>query len=156
MNPVQHIRNASGSAARHRRTIALLSALGVLDFIPISLYQLGVIRHLPDPPSALFDSDAVNASEEARILGLPDGPISLALYAASIGLAGAALARNTSRSRLDVLLGGLLLGQAAGGVFYLYNMATVQKKVCLYCVAGAFINVASLIPLSRLLRQRGT
>ena len=57
-----------------RRKVILLSALGLVDFSIISLYQTGVIKHLPDIPHPLFDSDKVNAWEDAYMFGAPDGP----------------------------------------------------------------------------------
>lgn len=147
---VQKIQGRDSKKATNRRHIAVLSAIGLLDFIPISLYQLGIIKHMPDLPGKIFDSDQVNASKEAQILGLPDGPVSLLVYAANLVLAGAALKKKKSRNIFDYLLAANTLGQAAGGAYYLFNMATVQKKVCLYCVTGALLNFATLVPLNRL------
>ena len=130
-----------------------MSTLGLLDFVPISLFQLGIIRHLPDLPGALFDSDYVNSSKEAQIAGIPDAPISLMLYAANIGLVAGALRTRKKRNAFDYLVAGITLGQAASGAHYLYNMITEQKKVCLYCVGGAIINFATLLPLYWLFRR---
>jgi uncharacterized membrane protein len=138
---------------QHRRQIACLAALGLIDFSIISLYQLGYIRHLPDLPGKVFDSDKVNSSKEAVLFGLPDGVVSLSMYAATMFLATAASAKKKHARWLDWLLGGIVLGQAAGGAFYLYNMATVQKKVCPYCVTGALVNFVAVRPAVDLLRK---
>lgn len=153
LSPVAIIRKRSDRKAFERRNIALLSAIGLIDFIPISLYQLGIIRHLPDLPGDLFDSDYVNASKEAQVAGLPDGPLSLLMYAANLVLVSGAL-KKKKRNVFDYLIAGNSLGQAAGGAYYLYNMATEQKKVCVYCVAGALINFATLVPLYKLFSSR--
>ena len=150
LSPVRKIRKRFGRTTENRRNIALLSAIGLLDFVPISLYQLGVIRHLPDLPGSIFDSDYVNASKEAQVAGLPDGPVSLMMYAANLVLISGAIKKKKKRNVFDYLIAGNSLGQAAGGAYYLYNMATEQKKICPYCVAGALINFASLVPLYRL------
>ncbi len=152
-SPVQKIRNRFGRAGGNRRDIALLSAAGIAGFVPVSLYQLGIIRHLPDFPGDLFDSDYVNASEEAQIAGVPDGPVSLLLYAANLVLVSEAL-KKKKRSMFDYLIAANSLGQAAGGAYYLYNMATKQKKICVYCVAGALVNFATLIPLCKLFNRK--
>ena len=154
LNPVQEIRTNSDEATSHRRNVGLLSAIGLLDFVPISLYQLGVIRHLPDLPGHLFDSDYVNASDEAQVAGLPDGPVSLMMYAANLVLVAGALKKQKKRNFFDYLLAGNSLGQAAGGAYYLYNMATEQKKICPYCVVGALINFATLVPVFKLFSRR--
>lgn len=154
LSPVSKIRKRSDKAAEERRKIALLSGIGLLDFVPISLYQLGIIRHLPDLPGDIFDSDYVNASKEAQVAGVPDGPVSLLMYAANLVLVAEALKQKKKRNVFDYLIAGNTLGQAAGGAYYLYNMATKQKKICPYCVAGALINFATLVPLYKLFRPK--
>ena len=153
-SPVQQVRQADTTADDYRRHIAVLSAAGLIDFTVISLYQLGIIDKLPDLPGKVFDSNSVNASKDAQVMGLPDGPVSLTLYAANLLLAAGALKQKKRGNIFDWLLAGSAIGQAAGGAYYLYNMATVQKKVCVYCVAGALINFATLSPLAKLLFKK--
>jgi uncharacterized membrane protein len=153
LTPVQKVRERSGSAAEDRRNIGLLSAIGILDFIPISLFQTGVISHMPDLPGKIFDSDYVNSSKEAQVLGLPDGPVSLMMYAANLVLVAGALKEKKRRNIFDYLIAGNALGQAVGGAYYLYNMATKEKKICPYCVAGALLNFATLAPVYRLFKR---
>ena len=154
LSAVQQVRQAATPEADYRRQIAALSAAGLIDFTLISLYQLGIIDKLPDLPGKLFDSNSVNASNDAQVMGIPDGAVSLTLYAATILLAAGALKQKKRGNVFDWLLAGLAIGQAAGGAYYLYNMATVQKKVCVYCVAGALINFATLSPLAKLLFRK--
>lgn len=150
---INEIRDDSSTATECRRDIATLAALGLLDFSLISLFQMGRIKVLPDPPGELFDTHKVNTSKEAVLLGMPDGVISLGGYAATMFLAMAATRFKKQSRVLDVALGGVLLGQAAGGAYYLASMAKVQKKVCVYCLAGAVINFAALLPLGRLFKR---
>jgi uncharacterized membrane protein len=139
------LRTDRNPALRSKRRIVALSALGLLDFSIISLYQTGVIKHLPDLPGKLFDSDYVNASDEAYQLGAPDAPISAVIYGLTMVLATVGGTEKTGRHpAFDLLLGTALLANAGGAANYLVNMVTKQKKVCLYCVAGAAINFASL------------
>lgn len=153
LSPVQEIRAHEDELSKNRRSIGVLSAIGLLDFIPISLFQIGMIRHLPDIPNKLFDSDYVNSSDEAQVAGLPDGPVALMMYGANLALAAAAMKRKKETNVFDYLIAGNSIGQAAGGAYYLYNMAAVQKKVCIYCVTGALINFATLIPVFRLFKR---
>lgn len=140
------LRDGSGAELSEKRKIILLSALGLLDFTTISLYQTGIIKRLPDLPHSLFDSNTVNASEDAYMFGAPDGPISASAYAATMVLASAGGSHRTGRkTAFDLALGATIAGNAAGAIYYLYNMAFKQKKVCLYCVTGAAINIASAI-----------
>ncbi|GAB3529740.1 hypothetical protein GCM10027443_09470 [Pontibacter brevis] len=151
---IDKIRKDTSEAAEYRRQIAALSALGLVDFSLITLFQLGFIRNMPDLPGEVFDTEEINSSKEAVLLGMPDGVISLGSYAATIILAAAATRFKKQSRILDVAMGGVVLGQAAGGAFYLFDMAFVKKKVCIYCVAGAAINFASLVPLRKLFKRR--
>lgn len=49
---------------RRRQTVGLqMVAAGSMGLI--ALYQLGIIKHIPEPPGAAFDADKVDASAEA-------------------------------------------------------------------------------------------
>ena len=131
---------------RRRRKVIALSAVGLIDFSIISLYQTGIIKKLPDIPHHLFDSNKVNASKEAYQFGVPDGPIGATTYGLIMTLAAIAGDKRTGRRPWsDLLLGAVVAGNFAGAAYYLYDMALNQKKVCIYCVAGAFINIASAV-----------
>lgn len=142
MNPEQikkELRKPDGFTIK--RKIAILASLGLIDFIVISLYQLGVIRELPDLNVKYVDSNFVNASKEAYKMGLPDGPVSAMVYTLILVLIGVKGTKSSGRSPVwDVLLGGAILANAAGAADYLRVMLFKQKRVCLYCIFGAFIN----------------
>lgn len=100
------LRYANSPDLDRRRKIVLFSVLGLLDFSIISLYQTGVIRRLPDIPYKLFDSNRVNASEDAYRFGVPDGPVSAVAYASAMVLASAGGTENAQRKpAFDVALG---------------------------------------------------
>lgn len=150
---IDKIRKDKSTDTKIRREIAAMSAVGMADFSLISLLQMGYFKKLPDIPGEIFDSKKVNTSKDAVIMGMPDGVISLGAYAATMFLAMAG-SRYKKRSRLiDLALGGIVLGQAVGAAQYLYKMAFVQKKICIYCVAGAAINFMSLKPVYNLIRK---
>lgn len=148
------IRNDSSPTTQNRRKIAALSAAGLADFSLISLLQIGYFKSLPDLPGKVFDTVKVNTSEEAEILGMPDGVISLGAYAATMFLAMAGSRYKKKARLMDLALGGIVLVQAVGAAQYLYKMAFVQKKVCVYCMAGAAINFAALKPAFQLLQHK--
>lgn len=150
---IDKIRKDKSTETGHRRSVAALAAAGLVDFSLISLYQLGYFKKLPDFPGKVFDTEKVNTSKDAVILGMPDGVLSLGGYALTMLLATAA-SRSKKRSRLlDLALGAVVLGQAVGAAQYLYTMAFVQKRICVYCVAAAGINFASLKPAYHLIRK---
>ena len=129
-----------------RRKVIALSAVGLVDFSVISLYQTGVIRKLPDIPLGVFDSNKVNASKEAYQFGVPDGPVSAVVYSLIMVLAAAGGSEKAARKPVfDVLMGGAVAANLSGALYYLWDMAFRQKKICLYCVTGAAINIASAV-----------
>ena len=130
----------------NRRKVIALSALGLVDFSVISLYQTGVIKKLPDLPLPVFDSNKVNASKEAYQFGVPDGPVSAAVYSMIMVLAAAGGSEKAARKPVfDVLMGGAVAANLSGALYYLWDMAFRQKKICLYCMTGAAINIASAV-----------
>lgn len=151
---IDKVREDSTESAEARREIAALATIGLIDFGLISLLQLGYFRRLPDLPGRVFDTVKVNTSKDAVLLGMPDGVVSLAGYTATIGLATAATRFRKPSRVLDLAMGAVLLGQAAGAAQYLVNMTAVQKRICIYCVTGAVINFAALKPLRRLFKRR--
>jgi uncharacterized membrane protein len=142
----QELLTGTGEDLDKRRTITALSALGLVDFAIISLYQSGVIKRLPELPFNTFDSNKVNAAPEAYKMGAPDATVSAWVYASNMVLATAGGTEASGRKPvLDILLGSTIAGNAAGALYYLYDMIFKQKKICPYCVAGAAINIASAV-----------
>lgn len=150
---IDKIRDDSSEATNYRRQIAALAAAGLVDFSLISLFQMGYIKKLPDLPGKLFDTAKVNTAEDAVFLGLPDGVIGLAGYTATMLLAMAGIRFKKHRRLIDGALGAVVLGQAAGAAQYMVNMTTVQKKACIYCIAGAAINFAAIKPFLKLVKR---
>lgn len=125
--------------------MSVLAAIGVLDFAIISLYQMGVLRRLPDLPGNVFDSNKVNASAKAYALRLPDGTTGTALYALTMMLASYGGSRRTGRRRwVDLALVAASGAGAIGAADYLRDMLFKQHKACPYCLVGAGLNFALL------------
>ncbi len=133
---------------KRRRRIGLLSALGLVDFAIISLYQTGTIHHLPDLPGKIFDSDKVNASKKAFGMGLPDGTVGATLYGVTMMLAAAGGSKSTGRPRLfSLALVGVVGAGVVGAIQNIVDMAKNQEKACPYCLTGAALNFA-MLPLA--------
>ncbi len=127
---------------RRRRAIIGLSLLGMGAMTAVSLFQTGVIGHLPDPPIDSFDSDKVNSSDTAYALGVPDGTLSLASLAANIPIAAfGGENRAQEQPIVPVLAAGKAIIEAAVAGWYFYQMPAVEKKWCGYCITGALCNI---------------
>lgn len=71
---------------RRRKSLGLCLA-GIASLGVITLYQTGILKHLPDPPVPGFNADEVHGSAQAyRLLSVPDAVLGVGSYAATLGL----------------------------------------------------------------------
>ncbi|MGI8545588.1 MAG: vitamin K epoxide reductase family protein [Aridibacter sp.] len=135
------LQEESGGGLTARRAIIGLSLLGIGAMTAVTLFQTGIVRHLPDPPLDSFDSDKVNSSDTAYALGMPDGTLSLASLAANIPLAAFGGAnRAETMPIVSILSAAKSTVEAAVAGWYFYQMPTKEGKWCGYCITGAFAN----------------
>ena len=103
----------------------------------ISLYQMGVLRHLPHPPVKGLDSDKVDGSPEAyRRLATPDAALGTASYAATLVLAamgGKARARN--HLWVPLALAAKVGFDVAQAVRMLVVQWTHFRSFCFWCLS---------------------
>lgn len=139
----RELREGRSSNLRRRRWIVGLSLVGMGAMAAVSLFQTGVVGHLPDPPVEGFDSDKVNSSETAYMLGVPDGTLSLASLAANVPLAAfGGDDRARTAPLVPLFVAGKSLAEAVVAGWYFYQMPAKEKRWCGYCIAGAFVNFA--------------
>jgi uncharacterized membrane protein len=141
------IRNDQGRDMRYRRNVLTVSLVGIASMAIVSLYQMGKVRHLPDPPTSTphFDSDKVNTTKEAFGYGMPDGPLTLLAHAVNVALAAAGPPdRAQTRPLLSLLAAAVAAPQAAVAAKYLFHqMPKVDKAWCPYCVVDALMHFAT-------------
>ena len=83
----EDLRHGRGEFLAQRRWAALLSLTTISSMMLITLYQVGILKHLPEPPLPKLDTDKVNGSDQAySMLALPDAVLGLGSYAATLGL----------------------------------------------------------------------
>jgi uncharacterized membrane protein len=137
----RELQNGDSSDLKIRRAIIGLSLLGMSAMTAVSLFQTGIIKHLPDPPIEDFDSDKVNSSDTAYALGVPDGALSLASLAANIPLAAyGGENRAENQPLVPLAAAAKATVEAAISGWYFYQMPVVEKKWCGYCIVGAATN----------------
>lgn len=135
------LQKGSSDGMWQRRAVIGLSLVGAAAMTVVSLFQTGVIKHLPDPPIEGFNSDKVNSSETAYILGVPDGTLSLASLAANIPLAAYGGADRAEKQPIVPLVAaGKAIVEAAVAGWYFYQMPVKEKAWCGYCITGALAN----------------
>lgn len=135
------MQESTDSDMRRRRGIVIASLAGMGSMAAVSLLQTGVVKHLPDPPLAGFDSDKVNSSRTAYALGTPDGTLSLAGLAMNVPLAGFGGVSRAERTPYVPIAAAVKSGvEAIAAGWYFYQMPAKEKKWCAYCIAGAIAN----------------
>ena len=141
----RELRTGSGPDLRRRRKVLGLSMVGAAAGIVVSLYQTGLLKHLPDPPGP-FDSDKVDASDYAyKRAQTPDGLAMLVTYGVTALLAGAG---GEDRARTLPWLPLALAVKVASDVAT--NMKLAQEEwsengaFCAYCQTANLASLASL------------
>lgn len=143
----RELRLAQTPDLRRRRAVVGLSMVGAAAGIVVSLYQTGVIHHLPDPPSGgLFQSDKVDASGYAyKRAQTPDGLAMLINYGVTALLAGAG---GKDRARdlpwLPVALAAKVATDVATNLVLAREEWAENKALCFYCQTAAVASLASL------------
>lgn len=137
----RELQKADSGNLNRRRAIIGLSLVGAAAMTAVSLFQTGIIKHLPDPPIEGFDSDKVNSSETAYMLGVPDGTLSLASLAANVPLAALGGENRAEEQPLyPIAAAGKAIVEAAVAGWYFYQMPAKEKAWCGYCIVGALAN----------------
>ncbi len=145
----KQLREGSGEFLSRRRKIAglALGAAGSMGLI--TLYQMGIIEHLPDPPLLPgFDSDKVDAAPEAYAwFSTPDGPIGLGSYAATLGLAAmGGENRATEQPWIPLALAAKVALDALQAGKLTVDQVTKHQALCFWCLLAAFSTFAT-VPL---------
>jgi uncharacterized membrane protein len=129
-----------------RRAVVGASFIGIGAMAVRTLYQMGFVRHLADPPIEGFDSDKVNASDTAYGWGMPDSPLSILSHAVSIVLATLGGADRAQRAPWVPLAATAAAAPAAATAagYVFYDMPVREKGWCPYCITDALMHIAVL------------
>ncbi len=148
------LRNGDGDDLRRRRGIVGLSLIAVGSMGLISLYQMGIIKHLPEPPLPRLDADKVDASPEAYSrFATPDGILGLGSYAMTMGFAAMG-GKDRARTQpwIPLALAAKVAFDTSQGIRLTVDQATKQKAFCFWCLLSAvstFATVPLVIPETR-------
>lgn len=138
------MRRAAGRTMTRRRRTAGLALAAISAFVPVAAYQVGLLRHLPDPPLPGLDSDAVDASGEAyQTLLTPDAALGIASYAATLALTAMGPAnRASTKPWLPLALAGKVGFDAANALYLTAEQLTKHRRMCTYCTAASALTLA--------------
>lgn len=141
----RQLRTAQTPDLSRRRGIIGLSMVGAAAGAIVTLYQTGIVKHLPDPPLGIFDSDAVDASTYAYKRGnAPDAPAMLVTYGLTAWLASAG-GRDRARRHpwLPVALLAKTVVDSATALQLAREEWSTNEKLCAYCQAATVASIAS-------------
>jgi uncharacterized membrane protein len=145
----QQLRYGTGDYMAQRRGIVSLSLVAVGSMSLITLYQMGVIKHLPEPPLPNLNSDKVDASAEAYSrFSTPDGILGIGNYAVTMGLAamgGQERARN--QPWIPLVLAAKVGFDVSQAIRLFFDQKTKQHAFCSWCLLAAGTTVA-IVPLA--------
>lgn len=128
---------------RRRRSIIALSLLGMASMSAVSLYQTGILKHLPDLPLRTFDSEAVTGSPEAYWWGAAEGTWAVLGCALNLPLAASGGAsRAVDRPLIPLLAAAKGLVDAGIAAWYVYQMGARRRRWCSPCLVAASVDVA--------------
>jgi uncharacterized membrane protein len=121
-------------------TIALLSLVGILIALYLTLYKIGIIGNLS---CTIGSCETVNTSRWATLLGVPVAAWGLAAYVALFALS---LVGTSDRYAGSPAISWLLVGIAGWSVLFsawlTYLELFVIHAICIWCVTSAVLLVA--------------
>lgn len=149
MNPKQlshELRNTTTPDLTRRRWIIGLSVLSAAAGQIVTLYQTGIIKHLPDPPLAIFDSDKVDASNYAyKRANAPDAPVMIATYGITAWLASMGGKNRAAQNPwLPIAMGVKTVIDAVTALELGREEWQENKKFCAYCQTATIASLASV------------
>jgi uncharacterized membrane protein len=141
------LRRGAGPFLDQRRRTAAFTLGSMAALGAVAAYQLGLVRHLPEPPLPMLDADRVDASGEAyQQLKTPDAALGLASAAVTLVLTGmGGPDRHRTRRWIPVVLAVKAAGDALGGAFLTVEQATTHRRFCGYCLVSALANVGAAL-----------
>lgn len=156
----EQLRHGSDGYLGNRRAVVTLSLLSMGCMGLISLYQLGIIKHIPEPTLPKLDADKVDASEEAYgHLQMGDAFIGMVSYSITAALAAAG---GPGRAKSQPLIPLALAAKAGIDLLQAcrltYNQFAKQKAACFWCLLAATSTLATAIlaaPEARIALERG-
>ncbi|WP_266367074.1 vitamin K epoxide reductase family protein [Tellurirhabdus rosea] len=149
MNPTQlsyELREGESEDLTRRRWMVGLSMLGAAAGQVVGLYQTGIIKHLPDPPISLFNSDKVDASDYGyKRLDTPDALMMLVNYGITAWLAGAGgINRAEEQPLLPIATAAKAVVDSATALKLGVEEWEENKALCFYCQVATVASLATV------------
>lgn len=144
----QELRTETGNFLGLRRGIVGLAVVASGSMGLIALYQVGIIKRLPQPPLPMLDSDRVDASAQAYSrFSTPDGILGLGNYAVTMGLAAmGGKDRASKQPWIPLLLAAKVGFDLSQAIRLFFDQKSKYHAFCFWCLLSAGTTLAT-IPL---------
>ena len=155
----RQLRGSSEAFLRERRGVIGLSLVATTALSLISLYQMGILKRLPEPKLPRLDSEKVNRSAEAyRWLETPDAFLGLGSYVATMTLAAmGGPNRAEEQPWIPLALAAKVGADTALAGFQMMMQARKLRTYCSWCLLTSAASLGSLplvIPEARAALKR--
>ncbi|MBW3597082.1 MAG: vitamin K epoxide reductase family protein [Planctomycetes bacterium] len=147
------LRTGEGLYLWCRRGMVITSFVAAGCMMFIGLYQMGLIRHLPEPPFRLFNADKVDAAPEAynrMWLPMPDaflGLVSYAVTVALVSLGGADRFQRWPWLLVPLLMGLKVVADAVQAGKLSWEQWDLHRAFCFWCLVAALATFVA-VPLA--------
>ena len=141
----RELRQQSTPYLARRRGVVMLSLAASASMGVIALYQMGLIRHLPEPPLPHFNADRVDASAEAyEKFSMPDAVLGFGSYAATMGLAAMGSSDRAAKQPWLPLALAVKVGfDVANAAKLTVDQWTKHRAFCFWCLLAAAATFAA-------------
>jgi uncharacterized membrane protein len=138
------LRTGTTDALRRRRRVGGLSLGAIASMGMVAAYQMGLLKHLPEPPLGVLDADKVDASGEAyQYLKTPDAALGLVSYATTLVLAGMGSGRRAKeRPWVPLALAAKVALDAVSGLYLTVEQGSKHRRFCSWCLAATGLSLA--------------
>lgn len=148
------LRHGSRKSVRRRRGVFGLFLAASASMSVIALYQLGILKHVPEPRLPRFDSENITGSAKAySLLATPDAVLAMSSYAATMTLAAMGVAdRANEQPLLPIALAAKVGFDAVVAAKYTLDEWRKHRRLCFWCLlasAATFASVPLVIPEAR-------
>lgn len=142
----RRLRSSSSPLVRNRRAVFGLSLLSAGAMAVAAAYQIGAIRHVPEPHLPGIDADAVDASAEAyRFLSTGDAFIGFVSYGTTMLLAGIGGPRRyAEHPEVALAMAGKAMVDAIQAARLTHAQWRDHRAFCSWCLLAAASTVAVL------------
>ena len=148
------LRHDSRKSVRKRRSVFGLFLAASASMGVIALYQMGILKRVPEPRLSRLDSDRITGSAQAySLLATPDAVLAMGSYATTMTLATMGSPdRVNEHPLLPIALTAKVGFDAIVAAKYTFTEWRQHRALCFWCLlasAAVFAAVPLVIPEAR-------